>query len=124
MIFSNKYLIYISIYKSPVNVYESDRWLVKQDLKIGGKFFVNYEKSILTDVNNSENSYTFKNEKGDVTKLYYHNLNMDFELYNGNKVSVSKLIFRESRTFPYELSLGNFKLTPKGNIGEHTSLMD
>ncbi len=123
MIFSNKYLIY-SIYKSIFNVYESDRRLIKQDLKIGDKYFVNYEKSILTDVNNSENSYTFKNEKGDVTKLYYHNLNMDFELYYGNKVSVSKLIFRESRTFPYELSLGNFKLTPKGNIGEHTSLMD
>jgi hypothetical protein len=123
VIFSNKYLIY-SIYKSIFNVYESDRRLIKQDLKIGDKYFVNYEKSILTDVNNSENSYTFKNEKGDVTKLYYHNLNMDFELYYGNKVSVSKLIFRESRTFPYELSLGNFKLTPKGNIGEHTSLMD
>jgi hypothetical protein len=116
MIFSNKYLIYSSIYKSIVNVYESDRRLIKQDLKIGGKFFVNYEKSILTDVNNSENSYTFKNENGDVTKLYYHNLNMDFELYNGNKVSVSKLIFRESRTLSYELSLGNFKLTHKGNI--------
>lgn len=109
-------------------IYESDRRLKKEDLRIGEVFLVNNEKATLIDIDSVNNIFTFKTLKNykavtnNIYELMYHNLSMEF--YKNDKDRTSILVGRLQMTkYPTDYTFkGIINLSPKIRLNKMGSI--